>query len=83
MTCDEFNEKYKDHLEEGHYGMSIEDEEIIGEVDKAFSHLTDFTYSQIKTKFGSSRVYMDRENRAIASMIEDTIDGIMKRRGLF
>ena len=62
MTADEFNEKWKDHLEKGHYGMNLEGNGICELVDNAFTKLLEtnpkFTYSQIKEKFGSSRVYM-------------------------
>lgn len=62
MTADEFNEKWKDHLEKGHYGMAFDEIQIIELVDKAFTKLLEthpnFTYTQIKEKFGSSRAYV-------------------------
>ena len=60
MTAKEFNEKYKDYLETGHYGMSIDDPETLEHFDKCFESLTkvnDFKFSQIKLKFGMGRVY--------------------------
>lgn len=58
-----FNEKWKDHLEKGHYGMDIYDSDVVDYVDKEFEKLKiehpGFTYSQIKLKFGSPRVYLD------------------------
>ena len=36
MTSNEFNEKYKDHLEEGFEGLVFLNEEIIDYCDKIF-----------------------------------------------
>jgi hypothetical protein len=62
MTPQEFNEKWKDHLEEGHYGMAINNELIINVCDDYFENLRisnpDFKFSQIKLKFGYPRVYL-------------------------
>ena len=60
MTVKEFNEKYKEYLEEGHYGLDISDPSIIKYLDKMFQGLIKipgFKYSQIKEKFNSSRFY--------------------------
>lgn len=60
LTEDEFDEKYKDFLEEGHYGMAINNETVIIVLDylfKTFTLIPGFSYSQIKMKFGSSRFY--------------------------
>lgn len=60
-TSEEFNEKYKDHLEGGFYGLEIEHEEVVKYLDKEFTEVVrenpDFFYSQIKTRFDRSRVY--------------------------
>lgn len=59
-TTEEFNKKYKDYLEEGHYGLDIQNEYIIEYLDKQFEDLIKipgFKYSQIKMKFNSSRFY--------------------------
>jgi hypothetical protein len=54
MTSNEFNEKYKDHLEEGFEGLVFLNKEIIDYCDKIFQILLitnpNFTYSQIKRK---------------------------------
>ena len=54
MTSNKFNEKYKDHLEEGFEGLVFLNEEIIDYCDKIFQILLitnpNFTYSQIKRK---------------------------------
>lgn len=60
MTVDEFNEKYKEYLEKGHYGLDIGNENIIKYLDDVFKDLIKipgFKYNQIKEKFGSSRFY--------------------------
>lgn len=54
MTADEFNAKYKDYLEEGHYGLDLHKEEVIAYLDEVFQELIQipgFKYSQIKSKF--------------------------------
>jgi len=65
MTTTEFNDKWSKYLEDGHYGMAIENPKVIEYLDKEFEkevkHNKSFTYSQIKTKFGSSRVYCSSE----------------------
>lgn len=60
MTVDDFNKKYNDFLEEGHYGLSIDDTEFIKWLDERFEIFTKkpgFSFSQIKTKFGFGRFY--------------------------
>jgi uncharacterized protein with ACT and thioredoxin-like domain len=63
MTRQEFNEKWKDHLEDGHDGLGLDAEEIVDYLDKNFTIINqenpNFTYSQIKMKFGSSRCYIN------------------------
>lgn len=56
----DFNEKYKDYLEEGHYGLSFEGEEFLKFLDDLFKELIKFPgfkYSQIKIKWGGIRFY--------------------------
>ena len=60
MTKNEFNEKYKEYLEEGHYGLDISTPSIIKYLDEMFQDLIKipgFKYSQIKEKFNTSRFY--------------------------
>ena len=60
MTTEKFNEKYKDYLEEGHYGLDISYPAVVEYLDKIFQDLIKipgFKYSQIKLKFNSSRFY--------------------------
>ena len=61
MTTVEFNEKYKEYLEDRHYGMSIPNEKVITALDKVFEQtltkIPGFKYSQIKMKFNQARFY--------------------------
>ena len=60
MIASEFNEKYKEYLEEGHYGLDISTPSIIKYLDEMFQDLIKipgFKYSQIKEKFNTSRFY--------------------------
>ena len=65
MTRKEFNEKWSDHLEDRFYGLEIDDENVANYLDKEFEKEVvlnpSFTYSQIKLKFGTSRVYADSD----------------------
>ena len=86
-TTTEFNTKYKDYLEEGHYGMSIEEPSILTYVDQIFNDLIKipgFQFSQIKTKYGLARVYtnlyelMPFVGRIVDQELEDKINFILK-----
>ncbi len=60
MTADQFNDKYSDYLEEGHYGLDVNIPEIVEFLDGIFRDITQipgFKYSQIKIKFGYGRFY--------------------------
>jgi hypothetical protein len=61
MTAEEFNKKYSAYLEERHYGLDIDHPEVVDYLDKEFEKEIEknpeFQFSQIKMKFGSSRVY--------------------------
>ena len=74
MTDKEFNDKWVSHLEERHYGMALEDSKYIEFVDKIFEKLSkshpSFTYSQIKWKFGMSRVYLENVPISVINEIE-------------
>ena len=83
----EFNIKYKDYLEEGHYGMDIDIPSVITYVDQIFNDLTQipgFKYQQIKTKYGLARVYTNLDDllpfvgRIINQELEEKINFILK-----
>jgi hypothetical protein len=63
MTTKEFNEKWAQYLEPKFYGLDIGLPEVITYLDKEFEEEVkenpNFTYSQIKIKFGFSRVYAE------------------------
>jgi hypothetical protein len=86
-TIKEFNEKYKDYIEEGHYGMDIHEPSVLAYVDQIFSDLIKipgFEFSQIKTKYGMARVYtnlydmMPFVGRVIDQELEEKINFILK-----
>jgi hypothetical protein len=86
-TSEEFNEKYKDFLENDHYGMDINEPSVIAYVDHIFGDLTKipgFKYQQIKTKFGLARVYTNLDElmpfvgRIINQELEEKINFILK-----
>jgi len=61
-TAKEFNEKYKEFLVEGSYGLDIDDEYVMRYLDTKFQDfilIPNFKYSQIKLKFGTCRFYTD------------------------
>lgn len=69
MTSREFNEKWEKCLEDGFYGMAIEDPKVIEYLDDEFTKEIiinpSFNYSQIKIKFGMSRVYANSDKTSI------------------
>jgi hypothetical protein len=76
MTADEFDEKYKDFLEEGHYGLDLYNEEAIQYLDKEFQELIKipgFRYSQIKSKFSWFCFYATNVPHEKRTEIEKTL----------
>lgn len=65
MTTGQFNVKYSEYLDEGHYGMDINDERVIKFLDKEFTeeieHDPNFKYQQIKLKWNMTRIYSSSE----------------------
>lgn len=84
MTIDEFNERWKDYLESGHYGLDIDIPTVIEYLDSEFENkltkLPGFTYSQIKLKFGQARFYFhcDEFDWSVSSEIESNINKLVK-----
>lgn len=79
ITADQFNEKYKDYLEEGHYGLAIDNPDVVKFLDEAFQDLIKipgFRYSQIKIKFGTARFYCDGA-RNLSWLVEREITRIV------
>ena len=86
-TSKEFNEKYKEYIEEGHYGMDINEPSVLAYVDQIFNDLTKipgFQFSQVKTKYGMARVYTNVDDllpfvgRIINQELEEKINFILK-----
>lgn len=86
-TSKEFNEKYKEYIEEGHYGMDIGEPSVLAYVDQIFNDLTkipEFKFQQIKTKFGLARVYTNLQEvmpfagRILEQELEEKINFILK-----
>ena len=81
-TIQKFDKKWGKHLEKGFYGMEINDPDVILYVDSMFELLNiidnEFKYSQIKLKFGYSRVYLEKiEHNEISKIIENGINNIL------
>lgn len=84
---EEFNEKYKQYIEEDHYGIDIHEPSVLEYVDHIFNDLIQipgFKYQQIKTKYGLARVYTNLQEimpfvgRIIEQEIEEKINFILK-----
>jgi hypothetical protein len=91
MTSTEFNEKYSAYLEEGHYGLDIDIPEATDFLDKSFQDLIKipgFQYSQIKSKYNSSRFYTNLRDtlgfvgKHIENSIENELDFYIKAEEL-
>ncbi len=80
MTATEFNEKYKDFLEEGHYGLDINTTLVVMYLDSIFQDLIKipgFKYKQIKLKFKMVRFYSTL-GLILSDTIEKEIENIIK-----
>jgi len=81
LTSEEFNEKYKDYLEDGHYGLGIENPELTKWLDDKFQEFIKqprFSYSQIKAKFGMGRFYCEGLSIDEIREVENKITEICK-----
>lgn len=78
-TVAEFNTKYKDYLEAGHYGLDIHDKKVIEILDNIFQDLIqipNFKYAQIKEKWGTITFYSTLSNyheSAVETLIQKLI----------
>lgn len=81
MTIAEFNNKYKDYLEDGHYGLSIGIPSVIEYLDDLFEHhltkVIGFKYFQIKLKFNMARFHSTLDVESTYK-IEDRINSLVK-----
>ena len=81
MTPEQFNTKYADYLEKGHYGVSINDFEFLNWLDNKFQEfikLPNFSFSQIKLKFGFGRFYCEGLTNEQIREVENKITEICK-----
>lgn len=81
MTTGEFNEKYKDYLVGNHYGLDLENPDVIEYLDKEFQELIKipgFKYYQIKSKFNWFSFYCDNVPRSKVEEIEETLKTFYK-----
>ena len=79
MNTQEFNEKYAEWLEEGHYGLAISGDDVIDYLDNEFEieieANPDFSFSQIKMKFNYPSVYTNSDmNRIWESKINSLVN---------
>lgn len=82
MTIEQFNEKYKDFLEEGHYGLAVGEEKFMDYLDKKFQEfikIPGFKYSQIKVKFGMGRFYCEGLSPEEVNEVENKITEYCKK----
>lgn len=76
MTATEFNTKYQDYLEKGHYGLAIDQPELTAYLDlkfQEFIQVPGFKFSQIKAKFGMGRFYCEGLTWTQIQMVEEKI----------
>jgi hypothetical protein len=75
MTNIEFNNKYKDYLKDGFYGLSINIPELTKYLDEQFQEYIkkpDFVFYQIKSKFGFFKIYCDNLSENEIKILERT-----------
>lgn len=81
MTLEEFNQKYKDFLEEGYYGLAIDNDDFVNWLDDKFQKFIkkpNFSYSQIKAKFGMGRFYCEGLSIEEIKEVENKITELCK-----
>lgn len=82
MTSEEFNKKYIDYLEKGHYGLDINIPELTMWLDNKFQEFIkkpNFKYYQIKSKFNMGRFYCDGLTRVEEKEVEDKITNLLSK----
>lgn len=81
MTADEFNERWGAFLEEGHYGLAINDPDFCQWLDRKFEEFSKrpgFAFSQIKAKFGMGRFYAEGLTAEEVREVEQEITKLCK-----
>lgn len=80
-NSDEFNEKYKDYLEEGHYGLALDNLDALEYLDNKFQgyiKIPGFSYSQIKSKFNFFRFYAENLPAGERDIVETKLQEFYK-----
>lgn len=86
MTAKEFNIKYQAFLKEGHYGLAVNSPEFVKWLDTKFEEFTkkpNFTYSQIKAKFGYGRFYCEGIDEKDVNEVEQRITDMHSGQPVF
>ena len=87
MTAEEFNEKYKQYIPEGWYGLGFNISDVTDYLDKVMEELIlipGFELHQIKLKFNTARFYFETNWKdkglegALQNRIEDKINQLVK-----
>ena len=79
MTQQQFNQKWAPFLEEGFYGLAINNPSVVEYLDQVFEGLTKipgFKYQQIKEKFNYSQFYSNLTD------VTSTEIGMMIQKGI-
>lgn len=82
MNRVEFNEKYKEYLEDRFSGLELSNPEVIEYLDKEFENLIklpNFKYSQIKGKFNWFCFYCEGVSSEKRAEIENKIKEIYEK----
>ncbi len=82
MNRVEFNEKYKEYLEDRFSGLELSNPEVIAYLDKEFENLIklpNFKYSQIKGKFNWFCFYCEGVSSEKRAEIENKIKEIYEK----
>lgn len=87
MTSEEFNEKYKQYIPEGWYGLGFNISDVTDYLDKEMEDLIlipGFELHQVKLKFNMARFYFETNwkdkhlESALENKIEDEINKLVK-----
>jgi hypothetical protein len=81
MTQEEFNEKYKDYIEKGYYGLAFGDDEFVDWLDIKFQEFIkepNFNFAQVKSKFGWGRFFCYGLSQDKVREVEERITKICK-----
>jgi hypothetical protein len=88
MTAEEFNEKYKQYIPEGWYGLGFNISDVTDYLDKVMEELIlipGFELHQIKLKFNMARFYFETNwkdkglEAALMFKIESEINKLVKQ----